>query len=277
LLRLLALDFDGVISDSAPESFAVALLTYTQMIEGSKFGDRRAALEAGSLPTPSWLTEDPLYASFLGLMPLGNRAEDFAISLSALEASRTLADQADYDAFRSELDEEWLQEFHRRFYRNRTALSRRDSTGWRRMMGPYPPFLEILHRRAGDAMLAIATAKDAATVDALMRDYGIEALFPPERVLDKETGVHKDAHLQLLHETVGVAYDEMVFVDDKVNHLDRVARLGVRCALAGWGYNGEREVELARQRGYRVCTLENAEEQLFDWQQADPSDSLATS
>jgi len=263
LLRLLALDFDGVISDSAPESFAVALLTYTQMIKRSQFDDRRAALESGSLPTPNQLAEDPLYTAFLGLMPLGNRAEDFGISLSALEAGRPIADQADYDAFRSELDEPWLREFHRRFYENRTALSRRDSTGWRRMMGPYPPFLEILHRRAGDALLAIATAKDAETVAALMRDYGIEALFPPERVLDKETGVHKDAHLQRLHETAGVAYDEMVFVDDKVNHLDRVAGLGVRCALAAWGYNGEREIELARQRGYRVCTLENAEQQLF--------------
>ena len=264
MLRLLALDFDGVISDSAPESFAVALLTYTQLVKRSRFDDRRAALESGSLPTPSRLAEDPLYACFLGLMPLGNRAEDFAISLCALEAGRPLADQAEYDAFRSELDESWLQEFHRRFYENRTALSRRDSTGWRGMMRPYPAFLEILHRRAGDALLAIATSKDAKTVDALMRDYGIESLFPPERVLDKETGVHKDAHLRKLHETVGVAYDEMGFVDDKVNHLDGVAGLGVRCALAAWGYNGEREVELARQRGYRVCTLENAEQQLFD-------------
>ncbi len=264
MLSLLALDFDGVISDSAPESFEVALLTYTQMMDCSRFDDRRAVLESGSLPTPSRLAEDPLYASFLDLMPLGNRAEDFAISLSALEASRPLADQADYDAFRSELDESWLQEFHRRFYENRAALSRRESTGWRRMMGPYPPFLEILHRRAGDALLAIATSKDAETVAALLRDYGIEALFPRERVLDKETGVHKDAHLRQLHKTVGVAYEEIVFVDDKVNHLDRVAGLGVRCALATWGYNGEREVERARQCGYRVCTLENAEQQLFD-------------
>jgi phosphoglycolate phosphatase-like HAD superfamily hydrolase len=230
----------------------------------SRFDDRRVSLESGSLPTPSRSAEDPLYASFLDLMPLGNRAEDFAIILSALEAGRSLADQADYDAFRFELDEEWLRNFHRRFYENRTALSRRDPTGWRRMMGPYPRFLEILHRRAGDALLAIATSKDAETVDALMRDYGIEALFPPERVFDKETGVHKDAHLRQLRETVGVAYDEMVFVDDKVNHLDRVAGLGVQCALAAWGYNGEREIELARQRGYRVCTLENAEQQLFD-------------
>jgi len=260
---VLALDFDGVISDSAPESFAVALLTYTQLIASARFGDRGGALASGPLPARNLVTADPLYTSFVDLMPLGNRAEDFAIALCALDARRPISDQADYDAFRSELDESWLQEFHRRFYENREAFARRDPSGWRQLMGPYPRFLDLLRRRAGDALLAIATSKDAKTVAALLRDYDIEALFPAERVLDKETGIHKDAHLRRLHETLGIAYREMVFVDDKVNHLDRVAGLGVGCALAAWGYNGKREVELALQRGYRVCTLENAEEQLF--------------
>jgi hypothetical protein len=68
----------------------------------ARFGDRRAALERGPLPPSGPLTQDPLYVSFIDLMPLGNRAEDFAISLCALEASRPISDQADYDAFRSE-------------------------------------------------------------------------------------------------------------------------------------------------------------------------------
>jgi hypothetical protein len=55
----------------------------------------------------------------------------------------------------------------------------------------------------------------------------------------------------------------MTFVDDKVNHLDAVAPLGVRCALSAWGYNGPREHELARARGYRVCSLADVESQLF--------------
>jgi phosphoglycolate phosphatase-like HAD superfamily hydrolase len=133
-------------------------------------------------------------------------------------------------------------------------------------MAPYAGFIEILHRRADQAILALATAKDRRSVSMLLHDYGIEELFSEERVLDKETGTHKDAHLRHLHRFFDVAYEEMVFVDDKVNHLDTVSRLGVRCALAAWGYNGEREIELARERGYCVCTLEDVEEQLFEKQ-----------
>ena len=123
--ELLALDFDGVISDSAPESFVVALLTYTDLISDSAFLERRAKLEAERMPETGHITADPLYERFLELMPLGNRAEDFAVSLSALEARTSLPDQAAYDAFRSQLDEAWLRNFHLRFYENRIRLSTR--------------------------------------------------------------------------------------------------------------------------------------------------------
>jgi phosphoglycolate phosphatase-like HAD superfamily hydrolase len=263
LARVLALDFDGVISDSAPESFALALLTYAQQVGATRFGALAAALESGPLPDADRLAADGLYAEFLELMPLGNRAEDFAISLCALEAGRALADQRDYDAFRAELDEGWLRAFHARFYENRAAFARRDPLGWRRLMKPYPRFLEILRRRAGDALLAIVTSKDAVTVELLIRDYGLEALFDADCVLDKEAGVRKDAHLRRLRAKLGVGFGEISFVDDKVNHLDCAAALGVECALASWGYNGAREIALARRRGYRVCTLDDAEAQLF--------------
>ena len=54
-------------------------------------------------------------------------------------------------------------------------------------------------------------------------------------MLDKETGVTKVAHHEHLARLCGVAYPEMTFVDDKVNHLDAVGALGVRCALVGVG------------------------------------------
>jgi phosphoglycolate phosphatase-like HAD superfamily hydrolase len=262
-LRLLALDFDGVISDSAPEAFAVALLTYTERVPDSRFRERGERFAGAAAPAPEVVTSDPLYAAFLEVMPLGNRAEDYGVILTALEARETVPDQAAYDARRDRMDADWLRAYHQRFYQVRAELARRDPAGWRRLMRPYPPFLQVLRRRAGEAVLAIATAKDRRSVRSILRDYGIDDLFPEDLVLDKETGVSKAAHLEHLHRTLGVAYPEMSFVDDKVNHLDAAAALGVRCCLAAWGYNGPREAALARERGYPVCTLANVEKELF--------------
>ena len=245
-MRLLALDFDGVISDSAREAFAVAFRTYSSLHPGSPLEE----------------TEE-LYAGFVELMPLGNRAEDYAVILAALEEKAVIADQAAYDSFYRRQNPEQLTLFHQRFYQARTSWAQRDPEGWRRMLCPYPEVLEILHRRASQVVLAIATAKDRRSVRALLRDYGIESLFREDLVLDKETGVSKCSHLERLQQSLEVPFGAITFVDDKVNHLDQVARLGVRCGLAAWGYNGRREWEAALRAGHLVLHLHDLEAQLF--------------
>jgi phosphoglycolate phosphatase-like HAD superfamily hydrolase len=246
-MRVLALDFDGVISDSAQEAFAVALRTYSRLRPDS-------TLEQ---------TED-LYAGFVELMPLGNRAEDYAVILAALEEGARIGDQSAYDSFYRRQDPEQLRIFHEQFYRARTSWAERDPEGWRRMLRPYPQVLEILRRRASQVILAIATAKDGGSVRMLLRDYGIEPLFREDLVLDKETGVSKRSHLERLRQSLEVPFTAITFVDDKVNHLDQVARLGVRCGLAAWGYNGSREWEAARGAGHLVLHLHDLEVQLFE-------------
>lgn len=243
-MKLLALDFDGVISDSAPECFRVACATWRTLEPGSPLleGDAEA-----------------LRAPFLALMPLGNRAEDFGIALRILEAGARVESQEEYDAFRARLDPGWIRTFHKRFYRERAALAEADRAAWLAEMGPYPDVVAALHRLAGRVELAIATAKDRRTVRVLLGEYGLAGLFPEGRVHDKETGVSKAAHLETLSRDLGIGFEAITFVDDKVNHLDAVAPLGVRCMLAGWGYNGPREHRLAAERGYEVADLPDFE------------------
>lgn len=265
-MRVLALDFDGVISDSAPEAFVVALRSYVALRADSALAADLAALEVSGLDRPA-VSVCRLYADFVDVMPLGNRAEDFGVVLAALETGRSLHDQADYDEHKGRieaLDRDFSPAFHQRFYRERTVFAQSDPDTWFGLLGPYPEFLKMLRRRAGDRVLAIATAKDRASVDRLLARYGIADLFPAERVFDKETGDSKRAHLEELQQRTAARFEEIIFVDDKVNHLEDVSSLGVRCALAGWGYNGVREHERARACGFDVCSLGDAEHVLFD-------------
>jgi phosphoglycolate phosphatase-like HAD superfamily hydrolase len=185
------------------------------------------------------------------------------VILRALEEARPLPDQASYDALREEQDPGWLRAFHERFYTVRGALAGADPEGWSALLPPYPELIALLRRRAGDAALAIATAKDRRSVQMLLARYDVADLFPPERVLDKETGRSKTAHLAALKERFDLSFREITFVDDKVNHLDLAAPLGVRCALAAWGYNGPREQRLAQSHGHLVCHLPDVEQKLY--------------
>lgn len=248
---LLALDFDGVLMDSAPECFWVA----RGVLEG------RDPVE--SPPDADAIRREPGFAGFLAWMPLGNRAEDFGVALRGLAAGEVPADQAAYDAFKAGCGEAWQRDFHRRFYAWREALAAANPSAWLALMRPYPEVAAALPRLAERFELAIATSKDRASVRRLLRACGLAALFPEASVLDKEGGASKAVHLRTLCARSGVPPEAAVFVDDKVNHLDRVAPLGVRCVLAAWGYNGEREARLAHARGYRVLDLAEFESALF--------------
>jgi phosphoglycolate phosphatase-like HAD superfamily hydrolase len=262
--RVLALDFDGVISESAPESFWVALKTLSLLRPGE--GWDRQLERFGDLDAPESrdsLTCDPLYRDFLRLMPLGNRAEDFGIALLALYEGVRIRDQREWDAYYKIRDPEIADEFHERFYSERRAMRERSPESWGKLMRPYPGLIEVLRRRAPTLIPVIATAKDRESVRFLLRQYGIDGLFPEDRVFDKELGRDKRAHLLAVQERFGPHRCEITFVDDKVNHLESAVSLGVRGVLAAWGYNGIRERELAAVRGYRVCNLDEFEEVLF--------------
>jgi phosphoglycolate phosphatase-like HAD superfamily hydrolase len=254
-VRALALDFDGVIADSIREAFEVALRTYAALHPEARLAEREAA--------PGSYGPGALFAAFLELVPLGNRAEDYGVALEALERGAALPDQSAYDAFRAGLGGAWLAGFHERFYAERAVLAERERERWLASMPPYPAFAALLRRREADAVLAIATAKDRRSVAELLRAHGLADLFDPRWIFDKEAGVSKRAHLERLAAGLGLPFKEITFVDDKLNHLESVAPLGVRCALAGWGYNGPRERDRAEALGFPVLRLEDAEAQLY--------------
>ncbi len=257
VIEVLALDFDGVVAASAPETFLVAAGTFARTAPGSPLLARLPRPVPGALRPPD--PEDPVYVRFLDALPLGNRAEDFAVVLRAIEAGAPLPDQAAYDRFKAGIDPDWLRTFHRRFYEVRRTFSQADPEGWLALVPAYPGVPERLRRLAGTVQPAVATARDGTSVRRLLEAYGIGDLIPGDRLLDKETGRSKRAHIGRLLELTAARPESLLFVDDKVNHLESVAGMGVRCALAGWGYNGPREHRRAGQMGFPVLEIADLE------------------
>jgi phosphoglycolate phosphatase-like HAD superfamily hydrolase len=262
-MHVLALDFDGVLCDSSREVFVVAVDTFAALEPHSALLPRLTPLRNDAAAGGSKHRESDFYRNFRNLLPLGNRAEDFGVSLKAVESGSEITNQDDYDAFFRAIDQPWLDLFHRRFYESRSALRERDPDGWLKLHLPFQGLAEQLLQHREHTLPAVATAKDARSVQLLLDHLGYGGVFDRELILDKETGVEKTHHLRALRERTGAAFPDMTFVDDKVNHLLRVAELGVRPVLAGWGFNTEREHDLAHRLGFEVADLATAETILF--------------
>jgi len=252
-MKVLALDFDGVISDSAAEAFWIALRTYLTFRPQSSL---RQSLESCGAERQRIL-DLPLYHGFVDLMPLGNRAEDFGVQLAALDAGRELPDQEAYDEFFAAQEESFLADFHRDFYQERWRQCATEPHRWDALASAYLPFLATLRANVDRAELSIATAKDRPSVLRLLGVYQVADLFAEEAIFDKATGRNKEAHLRRIQARFGVPFDQITFIDDKVNHLISVESLGVRCVLAAWGYNGDREREIAKTRDFLVCGFDD--------------------
>jgi phosphoglycolate phosphatase-like HAD superfamily hydrolase len=262
-MHVLALDFDGVLCDSSREVFVVAVDTFADLEPGSTLLEQLAPLREDAAAGGNEYREAEIYGRFRDLLPLGNRAEDFGVSLRAVEEDFAINDQEAYDAFYRALGQPWLDTFHRSFYECRGRLRKTDLEGWLRLHLPYPGLAETLRRHKDRTRPAVATAKDSRSVQLLLDELGFGGVFDRELILDKETGVEKTHHLRALRERTGAEFSDITFVDDKVNHLVRIAELGVRPVLAGWGFNTDREHELARGLGFEVADLSTADEVLF--------------
>ena len=262
-MRALALDFDGVLCDSAREVFTITVRTYARFYPGSPVLQAILARPTAAADELD-LTSAPAFADFRQLMPLGSRSEDFGVALRAMDLGLDLPDQGAFDRFRGSLDPSWPRAFHLAFYETRDRLRHDDTARWLALYDSYPRLRPFLHRAASRVALAVATARDAASVDVLLEHLGVADLIPRRLRLDKETGIHKTEHLTTLAERLGVGFEEITFIDDRVNQLERVAPLGVRPVLAGWGHNTPREHARAAALGFTVARLDSLDQVLLD-------------
>ena len=200
-----------------------------------------------------------LFTPFTRLIPMGNRAEEYFVIWWLVEYGMAsgIRSQDDFDRVKSSLPKENRESYAMHFYRIRAELQDRDPERWAQLLPPFDGIPEAVRSLADRFDLAIATSKDMRSVRILLHRYGILDLFTPDRILDKDFSYSKKDHLSHFHLLLGIPFNRMHFIDDKVLHLSEAADLGVNAILAMWGFNTEREHDEAKRLGYGLLSLED--------------------
>jgi len=95
--------------------------------------------------------------------------------------------------------------------------------------------------------VVVCTTKNEAAIRALLEEAGLQ--LP---VLAKEFSTDKRDQMAFLAATRNVEPGQILFVDDLLRNLEPVGEMGVRVALAGWGYNTAAEQRRALELGIQV-------------------------
>lgn len=255
--ELLVFDFDGVISNSIHDSFRTAVNTYLPFRTRPEFplnepldSDNVFQFEAD---------HSRFFRAFEQLMPLGNFPEDYYVICHILEHEKAagMKDQSVFNSYKDRLPPEKLGIYQERFYAYRAHCQHVDPEAWSGLLPPFPGIVEAIETLSDRFILAIATSKDRASVDILLRRYLLENHFDPANILAKDFARSKRDQLIHLRHRYSIPFSSIHFIDDKILHLMPVKDLGVIAYLALWGFNTEREALLARSNAIIPLDLED--------------------
>ncbi len=230
--KVLALDFDGVIWDSAGECFEVGWRAYKELFGSDLSGEvnRRKFLEG---------------------RPHARTGHDFFLLLRLIE-TRPEVDLVrfpwpEFVALRQALAEESAR-FNTVFYQLRSKYRDQDFSLWASWQAPYPDLVALLDRWETRFLgTALATTKDQASAHALLQSSGRD--WP---VFGKEFSLDKEQQIRGIAAKYGVGPEEILFVDDLLENLEQVKPTGAYLAMASWGYNSPESRDEAAALGYPV-------------------------
>jgi phosphoglycolate phosphatase-like HAD superfamily hydrolase len=238
--ELLALDFDGVLCDSARET-------------------AMTAWRAGRSIWPEWQGEAPLelVERFGTLRPwLETGYQAIPIMRMAWEGLTATQLAVDYESHQQRIvaaSQRSREELVGLFGATRDAWIRDDLAGWLGANRFFPGTVAALARALADGVpTTIVTTKQERFVMALLKGVGID--FPADRLYGLERGVSKETVLrQLLDAHAGRVH----FVEDRYETLARVITqphlAEVQLYLATWGYCTPADLAAARDNRRVTC------------------------
>ncbi len=246
--KILALDFDGVICDTAQETLHSTWRVYREVWGTS-----------GDGPPPEVAT------AFQRMRPA------LEIGWEAPVLLRAILEGAPEAALLQEFQTTWrprIVETHRlnaadlaaRFDAARDAWIRQDLPGWLAAQRFYPGIADRLRAiLQSDVRVFVLTTKEGRFAHLLLERNGVP--LPAGRVWGKERAHPKADLLRILRREQSVDYGDMWLVEDRLPTLRAMQRqddLGaVGLFLATWGYNTPAEREQAeRDRRITPLTLE---------------------
>ncbi len=255
-MKILALDFDGVIVDSALECLFTSYNAYFRVYKHEEkgfFGGEPFTFE-------NWKDIQKNYpeeiANYIKKRPYIRGANDYGLIVKLMEEKKIIENQKEFDKYRKSADFDF-EAFHQEFYKERDRLQELDFKAWFNMEPAYPEIVEGIKQllERGTKIIITTSNRLKSIASSFVPEYlGFE--IKQEDILDKRYGEDKSEQMKQIVKLYNVKFEEIYFVDDQVNHLIQTRPLGVKVILAGWSYATDIQKEEARKQKIPVMERE---------------------
>lgn len=232
--KVIIWDFDGVIVDSARE-------TYTVTMESLKRHQSEISNTFGSM------MKDYPYNKFYSDRPFVKKAHEYflhAISRSFLNKAADQLSEQDrreiYDKHKPLFDK-----LNATFYSVRKEFQEKDINSWYELNPVYQGIPDAMQKLKDMGYeFIIMSSKDKASIWSLFKHHGLTGYFNEGLIFDKATGKDRQAQMMSVLNKIG-SENEFTIIDDLPEQLaiSRTVMKGkkVQYLVAKWGYGVELE------------------------------------
>jgi len=232
-MKVLAIDYDGVIVDSVMDSLFVSHNAYLKV-----YGSKKKKNFGGELFTfKNWPSIKEKYKKeieyYRSLRPYIRGATDYGLIQKIMEEGTHIKNQQEFDAQQESFE------------------------GWLSLSPPYKEFIKGIRKFVQEGVKVMVATSNR-------REYIARAFFPDyydipvdiDDMLDFSFGEDKSSQIHYICDKYSVNYSDIYFVDDQLAHLEQTRKLGIRVFLAGWSYATEQQKKIARDKKIPVIERE---------------------
>ena len=251
-MKVLALDYDGVIVDSEMDALFVSHNAYLELMGGSTrrvFGGEKFTFQNWPNIQKKYTREIAYYRS---LRPYIREATDYGLIQKLLEENSLISTQAEFDRYRNTV-KFGFDRFYELFYGERKRLQEVDFQKWLALEPAYPEVVEGIKRFVQEGIkvvVATSNLRDTIARAFLPQYYNIP--IEEEDILDISFGEDKSNQMKHINAFYGAEFENIYFVDDQLAHLVQTRSLGINGLLAGWSYATSHQKRKANKQNIPV-------------------------
>jgi len=251
-MKILAVDFDGVISDSALKSLFVSHNAYCRYFDAKtkkNFGGQLFTFENWETMKKEYAKEMTYYHQLRSYIELSG---DFFAIIKIMEDQVEIKDQQEFINYRNQLQFDY-HFFRKLFFQEKEYWQKKNFKKWFFLSPVFSDVVKGIQQflQEGQKVVIATSNRGEAIHPAFLPEYiGFE--MDIDDIFDKNFGKHKSEHMKAIAAKYGVPLKEIYFIDDQLSYLMGTNSLGVNVFLAGWGYCTESQKKEAKKESIPI-------------------------
>lgn len=222
-MKILALDFDGVLCDSAKECLINSYNSFN-IIE-QILTEKRYSLE---------MLDPREVGTFLKFRPLVRIAREYYLLWYLIKKNQPI-DPCKNIREQIRITDQKLDVFNTIFFQQRREWMKKDERSWLNHNSLYAGIKEVLIKLVKKENVFIVSSKNISAINDILRHNCI--YFANDNIWGSDSDLDKPDIFRRLKEKHVISYSDIIFLDDNIDNLLKAKELGISVFWASWGYS----------------------------------------